>query len=127
WRTASRAGREQAARPKRSAPATSRSRAVSRESRCACSPGDLRELHWHAVAAEWASVLEGHVMTTVVSPDGTVEENEFGRLDCGWVDPAVGGTSLGAKTIRAADPHAVRPHHSTAGFGTGRDRRARHA
>src|SRR5260370_379584 len=44
-------------------------------------PGSLRELHWHAVAAEWAYVIEGHVMTTVVSPDGTVEKNEFGPGD----------------------------------------------
>src|SRR5438270_731818 len=29
-------------------------------------PGGMRELHWHATAAEWAFVLEGHVRTTVI-------------------------------------------------------------
>src|SRR5262245_56691792 len=28
-------------------------------------PGAMRELHWHATAAEWAFVLEGKVRTTV--------------------------------------------------------------
>src|SRR5260370_24357934 len=28
-------------------------------------PGALRELHWHATAAEWASVFEGRVRTSV--------------------------------------------------------------
>ena len=33
-------------------------------------PGVMRELHWHATAAEWAFVTEGSVRTTVVDPDG---------------------------------------------------------
>ena len=40
-------------------------------------PGAMRELHWHATAAEWAFVLEGHVRTTVIGPDGTSETNDF--------------------------------------------------
>lgn len=40
-------------------------------------PGAMRELHWHATAAEWAFVLEGHVRTTVIAPDGTSETNDF--------------------------------------------------
>jgi len=56
-------------------------------------PGSLRELHWHAVAAEWAYVIEGHVMTTVVSPDGTVEKNEFGPGDT-WYFPRGHGHAL---------------------------------
>jgi oxalate decarboxylase len=56
-------------------------------------PGGLRELHWHAVAAEWAYVIEGHVMTTVVSPDGTVEKNEFGPGDT-WYFPRGYGHAL---------------------------------
>ena len=28
----------------------------------------MRELHWHATAAEWAFVLEGRVRTTVIDP-----------------------------------------------------------
>ena len=33
-------------------------------------PGVIRELHWHAIAAEWALVLNGTVRTTVISPNG---------------------------------------------------------
>ena len=33
-------------------------------------PGAMRELHWHATAAEWAFVLEGNVRTTVIDPQG---------------------------------------------------------
>jgi oxalate decarboxylase len=56
-------------------------------------PGGLRELHWHGVAAEWAYVIDGHVMTTVVSPDGTVEKNEFGPGDT-WYFPRGFGHAL---------------------------------
>ncbi len=31
-------------------------------------PGAMRELHWHATAAEWAFVIEGRVRTTVMEP-----------------------------------------------------------
>ena len=40
-------------------------------------PGAMRELHWHATAAEWAFVLEGNVRTTVIDPQGRSETNEF--------------------------------------------------
>src|SRR4029077_8065865 len=30
-------------------------------------PGAMRELHWHATAAEWAFVLKGRVRTTVIN------------------------------------------------------------
>src|SRR5262245_65966909 len=30
-------------------------------------PGVMRELHWHATAAEWAFVLRGRMSTTVVN------------------------------------------------------------
>ena len=33
-------------------------------------PGAIRELHWHAIAAEWALVLTGTVRSTVISPNG---------------------------------------------------------
>src|SRR5712671_2361334 len=56
-------------------------------------PGGLRELHWHGVAAEWAYVISGHVMTTIVSPDGTVQENEFGPGDT-WFFPRGYGHAL---------------------------------
>jgi len=31
-------------------------------------PGVMRELHWHATAAEWTYVVSGRVRTTVVDP-----------------------------------------------------------
>ena len=40
-------------------------------------PGAMRELHWHATAAEWAYVTRGRVRTTVVGPGGTAETNDF--------------------------------------------------
>jgi oxalate decarboxylase len=33
-------------------------------------PGAMRELHWHATAAEWAFVDNGRVRTTVLAPGG---------------------------------------------------------
>src|SRR6478752_2513045 len=33
-------------------------------------PGAMRELHWHATAAEWAFVNKGRVRTTVLGPGG---------------------------------------------------------
>jgi oxalate decarboxylase len=56
-------------------------------------PGGLRELHWHGIAAEWAYVINGHVMTTIVSPDGTVQKNEFGPGDT-WFFPRGYGHAL---------------------------------
>jgi hypothetical protein len=35
----------------------------------------MRELNWHATAAEWAFVLEGRVRTTVINPAGHTETN----------------------------------------------------
>jgi len=49
-------------------------------------PGGIRELHWHAIAAEWAFVVEGRVRTTVLNPDGTSETNDFGPGDV-WYFP----------------------------------------
>ena len=40
-------------------------------------PGAMRELHWHATAAEWAFVVEGRVRTTVIDPQGNAETNDF--------------------------------------------------
>jgi oxalate decarboxylase len=49
-------------------------------------PGGLRELHWHATAAEWGYVVEGRCRTTVLTPDGTVETNDFEPGDI-WYFP----------------------------------------
>lgn len=49
-------------------------------------PGAMRELHWHATAAEWAFVLEGRVRTTVIDPTGCSETNDFEPGDV-WYFP----------------------------------------
>ena len=49
-------------------------------------PGAMRELHWHAIAAEWAFVLEGRVRTTVIDPAGHAETNDFDPGDV-WYFP----------------------------------------
>jgi oxalate decarboxylase len=49
-------------------------------------PGVMRELHWHATAAEWAFVVSGRVRTTVVGPDGDSAIDDFGPGDL-WYFP----------------------------------------
>lgn len=49
-------------------------------------PGAMRELHWHATAAEWAFVSKGRVRTTVLAPGGYREINDFEPGDV-WYFP----------------------------------------
>ena len=56
-------------------------------------PGVMRELHWHATAAEWAYVIDGRVRTTVVDPRGRSETNDFGPGDI-WYFPRGHGHML---------------------------------
>jgi oxalate decarboxylase len=56
-------------------------------------PGGLRELHWHAVAAEWAYVITGNVRATVISPNGQAESADFGPGDV-WYFPKGHGHAL---------------------------------
>src|SRR6516164_8300784 len=56
-------------------------------------PGGLRELHWHANAAEWAFVVKGRVRTTVIGPAGVSETNDFGPGDV-WYFPRGHGHAL---------------------------------
>ncbi len=49
-------------------------------------PGVMRELHWHATAAEWAFVIGGRVRTTVIDPQGFAETNDFEPGDI-WYFP----------------------------------------
>jgi oxalate decarboxylase len=56
-------------------------------------PGAMRELHWHATAAEWAFVLEGRVRTTVIDPNGLAETNDFDPGDV-WYFPRGHGHML---------------------------------
>jgi oxalate decarboxylase len=56
-------------------------------------PGVMRELHWHATAAEWALVTEGRVRTTVMDPRGHAETNDFDTGDV-WYFPRGHGHML---------------------------------
>jgi oxalate decarboxylase len=56
-------------------------------------PGAMRELHWHATAAEWAFVDKGRVRTTVLAPGGYTETNDFGPGDV-WYFPRGHGHML---------------------------------
>jgi oxalate decarboxylase len=56
-------------------------------------PGGMRELHWHALAAEWAFVIEGNCRTTVIDPDGGSETNDFEPGDI-WYFPRGHGHSV---------------------------------
>ena len=56
-------------------------------------PGGLRELHWHAIAGEWAYVVKGNVRTTVISPNGEAAQDDFGPGDV-WFFPKGHGHAL---------------------------------
>jgi oxalate decarboxylase len=56
-------------------------------------PGAMRELHWHATAAEWAFVNKGRVRTTVLGPGGYAETNDFEPGDV-WYFPRGHGHML---------------------------------
>jgi oxalate decarboxylase len=56
-------------------------------------PGAMRELHWHATAAEWAFVHTGRVRTTVIAPGGQSETNDFEPGDV-WFFPRGHGHML---------------------------------
>ena len=56
-------------------------------------PGVMRELHWHATAAEWAYVITGRVHTTVVDPQGRTGIDDFGPGDI-WYFPRGHGHML---------------------------------
>ena len=56
-------------------------------------PGGIRELHWHAIAAEWALVLRGTVLTTVIAPNGEPATDIFEPGDI-WYFPKGHGHAL---------------------------------
>jgi oxalate decarboxylase len=49
-------------------------------------PGGLRELHWHANAAEWAYVIKGQCRVTTIDPQAHSEVADFGPGDV-WYFP----------------------------------------
>lgn len=56
-------------------------------------PGAMRELHWHANAAEWAYVVSGRCRTTVLHPNGIAATDTFGPGDV-WYFPRGWGHSI---------------------------------
>jgi oxalate decarboxylase/phosphoglucose isomerase-like protein (cupin superfamily) len=56
-------------------------------------PGGIRELHWHANAAEWAFVLKGRVRTTVIGPDSLAATDDFEPGDV-WYFPRGHGHAI---------------------------------
>lgn len=56
-------------------------------------PGGLRELHWHANAAEWAYVIDGNCRITVIDPEGQSETLDFTAGDV-WFFPRGHGHSI---------------------------------
>jgi oxalate decarboxylase len=67
-------------------------------------PGGLRELHWHAIAAEWAYMIEGNVRTTVILPNGQAESSDFGKGDV-WYFPKGHGHAL--QCLGPGDAHFI--------------------
>jgi oxalate decarboxylase len=67
-------------------------------------PGGIRELHWHAIAAEWALVLKGTIRTTVISPNGQAATDVFEPGDI-WYFPKGHGHLL--QNISNEDSHFV--------------------
>ncbi len=67
-------------------------------------PGGSRELHWHAIAAEWAYVIAGHCQTVVLDPTGETEINNYGPGDL-WFFPKGHGHSI--QTIGDAPCHFI--------------------
>jgi oxalate decarboxylase len=56
-------------------------------------PGTMREMHWHATAAEWAFVISGRTRTTVIDPQGCAEVSDFSPGDV-WYFPRGHGHML---------------------------------
>jgi oxalate decarboxylase len=59
----------------------------------ALAPGGLRELHWHANAAEWAYVIKGQCRVTTINPQGQSQTVDFNAGDV-WYFPRGFGHSI---------------------------------
>ena len=66
--------------------------------------GGIRELHWHAIAAEWAYVITGRVRGTVISPNGQPATDVFEQGDI-WYFPKGHGHAL--QNIGTDEAHFV--------------------
>jgi oxalate decarboxylase len=67
-------------------------------------PGAIRELHWHAIAAEWAYVINGKVLGTVISPNGEASTDIFLPGDV-WYFPRGHGHAV--QNIGQTDAHFI--------------------
>jgi oxalate decarboxylase len=67
-------------------------------------PGGLRELHWHAIAAEWAYVIDGTVMGTVIAPNGEPATDIFTPGDL-WYFPRGHGHAV--QNVGKDDAHFI--------------------
>jgi oxalate decarboxylase len=67
-------------------------------------PGSMRELHWHANAAEWGYVISGSCRTTLLNPDGPTETDVFGPGDV-WYFPRGWGHSI--QSVGAEECHFI--------------------
>ncbi len=65
-------------------------------------PGAIRELHWHAIAAEWAYMIDGKVMGTVISPNGESSTDVFLPGDL-WYFPRGHGHAV--QNVGQTDAH----------------------
>lgn len=53
-------------------------------------PGAMREMHWHANAAEWGFYMTGRARITIVSPAGQWETVECGPRDLAYIPRGYG-------------------------------------
>lgn len=56
-------------------------------------PGAMREMHWHANAAEWAYVISGSCRTTILDPAGGTASDDFYPGDV-WYFPRGWGHAI---------------------------------
>ena len=65
-------------------------------------PGAMRELHWHATAAEWQDVIEGQVSVTMFGSHGRYRTETLNRGDVGYIPQGYGHSveNIGEKSCR---------------------------
>ncbi|MFO1069285.1 MAG: cupin domain-containing protein [Geminicoccaceae bacterium] len=79
-------------------------------------PGGVRELHWHANAAEWSYMIAGRCRVVVTDPDGHSEVAEFAAGDV-WYFPRGHGHVIQAREQGCTFIEVFNNGHFS-GFGT---------
>jgi len=73
----------------------------------------MRELHWHANAAEWGYVISGQCRTTLLNPDGPTEQTSLVLETSGTFREAGGilfrGSDLESVTLSSFSTMAIFP------------------